>query len=171
MEENGAERDVDFAAEVETLSFEVAAGEAGERLDAYLAARVEGVSRTALKRLIEDGEVLVDGRARKASHKLRAGGRVEVELPPPAPSELTPEDIPLDIVYEDEDLIVVNKPAGMVVHPAPGTRSGPASSTGSTATRRACSSRRRRPPRTKTSRSSSARARSSSLTWRWRTES
>ena len=125
MDEGAAAREVgDLAAEVDVKTFEVGGAEAGERLDAYLAARVEGASRTALKRLIEDGEVLVDGRARKASHKLRAGGRVEVELPPPAPSELTPEDIPLDIVYEDEDLIVVNKPAGMVVHPAAGVRGG-----------------------------------------------
>ncbi|HEV2763602.1 MAG TPA: S4 domain-containing protein, partial [Pyrinomonadaceae bacterium] len=112
------------AAELDVRTFEVSAGEAGERLDAYLAARVEGVSRTALKRLIEDGEVLVSGRARKASHRLRAGEQVELELPPPAPLDLAPEDIPLDILYEDADIVVVNKPAGMVVHPEAGVRGG-----------------------------------------------
>jgi 23S rRNA pseudouridine1911/1915/1917 synthase len=110
--------------EVEALAFEVSAEEAGERLDAYLAARVSGVSRTALKRLVEDGDVTVDGRAAKPSLKLRGGERVEVEVPPPAPSDLTPEDIPLEIVYEDETVVVVNKPAGMVVHPAAGVAAG-----------------------------------------------
>ena len=108
----------------ESLAFTVAPEEEGARLDAYLAARVEGVSRTALKRLIEEGEVLVSGAARKASYKLRAGERVEAEIAPPAPLELAPENIPLDIVYEDGELVVVNKPAGLVVHPAAGVASG-----------------------------------------------
>src|SRR2546421_490292 len=110
--------------EAETLVFDVSEEDAGTRLDAFLAARVRGVSRTALKRAIEDGDALVDGRAAKPSHKLRAGERIEVELPAPPTAELTPEDIPLDIVYEDDDVVVVNKPAGMVVHPAAGVRSG-----------------------------------------------
>src|SRR5215207_9889871 len=110
--------------ETEALAFEVSEEEAGTRLDALLAARVEGVSRTALKRLIDDGEVLVAGRAAKPSHKVRAGDRVEVELAAPAPLDLAPEDIPLDIVHEDEEVVVVNKPAGMVVHPAAGVRGG-----------------------------------------------
>jgi 23S rRNA pseudouridine1911/1915/1917 synthase len=110
--------------EVETLLFEAGDGEAGERLDAFLAARIESASRTAVKRLIEDGDVLVDGRSSKPSYKLRAGERVEVELTAPPPLDLAPEDIPLDIVYEDDDLVVVNKAAGMVVHPAAGVRAG-----------------------------------------------
>ena len=110
--------------EAGALAFEASEEDAGARLDAFLAARVEGVSRTALKRAIEDGDVLVGGRAAKPSHKLRAGERVEVELPAPPPTELTPEEIPLDIVYEDEEVVVVNKPAGMVVHPAAGVHSG-----------------------------------------------
>src|SRR5437588_5261844 len=110
--------------EAETLVFDVSEEDAGTRLDAFLAARVASVSRTALKRAIEDGDVLVEGRAAKPSHKLRAGERVEVELPAPTPTELTPEDIPLDIIHEDDDLVVVNKPAGMVVHPAAGVRAG-----------------------------------------------
>src|SRR2546423_7450350 len=110
--------------EAEARAFEVSADEAGARLDAFLAARFASVSRTALKRAIEGGDVSVGGRAAKPSHKLKAGERVEVELPAPAPTQLTPEDIPLDIVYEDADVVVVNKPAGMVVHPAAGVHSG-----------------------------------------------
>ncbi|MDQ5839523.1 MAG: RluA family pseudouridine synthase, partial [Acidobacteriota bacterium] len=110
--------------EAEPLAFEVSETDAGARLDAFLAARFASVSRTALKRAIEDGDVLVAGRASKPSHKLKAGERIEVELPAPPTTELTPEDIPLDIVYEDADVVVVNKRAGMVVHPAAGVRSG-----------------------------------------------
>src|ERR671913_194706 len=86
--------------ETEALAFEVSEEEAGTRLDALLAARVEGVSRTALKRLIDDGDATVAGRAAKPSHKVRAGDRVEVELVAPPPLDLAPEDIPLDIVHE-----------------------------------------------------------------------
>ena len=110
--------------EAEPLAFEVSETDAGARLDAFLAARFASVSRTALKRAIEEGDVLVGGRASKPSHKLKAGERVEVELPAPPTTELTPEDIPLDIVYEDADVVVVNKHAGMVVHPAAGIHSG-----------------------------------------------
>ncbi|HKP73508.1 MAG TPA: S4 domain-containing protein, partial [Pyrinomonadaceae bacterium] len=104
--------------EAETLAFDVPGEDAGARLDAFLAARVEGVSRSTLKRVIDDGDVLVAGRVAKPSHKLKAGERVEVELPAPPPSEIEPEEIPLDILYEDEHVIAVNKPPGMVVHPA-----------------------------------------------------
>jgi len=110
--------------EAETFTFNVAAEEAGERLDTFLAARVASLSRSALKRLVDDGDVLVNGRVVKPSYKLRGGEEIEVETPPPPPLELTPEDIPLDIVHEDEDIVVVNKPAGMVVHPAAGVPSG-----------------------------------------------
>jgi 23S rRNA pseudouridine1911/1915/1917 synthase len=106
------------------LAFAAGVEDAGARLDAFLAARVEGVSRSALKRAIDDGDVLVEGRAAKPSHKLRAGERVELELPAPPPSEITPEEIPLDVLHEDEDVVVVNKPAGLVVHPAAGVHSG-----------------------------------------------
>ncbi len=110
--------------EVEALTFEVSAEEAGERLDAFVAARVAGFSRTVVKRAVEDGDVLVGGRTSKPSYKLRAGDVVEAEIPPPVPPELTPEDIPVEVVYEDGEVIVVNKPAGMVVHPAAGVRTG-----------------------------------------------
>ena len=110
--------------DTDALAFEVSGEEAGARLDAFLASRLAGVSRTTIKRAADDGDVLVDGRAAKPSHKLRAGERVEVELPPPPSHDLTPEDIPLEIVHEDEEVVVVNKPAGMVVHPAAGAHSG-----------------------------------------------
>ncbi|HVF27872.1 MAG TPA: RluA family pseudouridine synthase [Pyrinomonadaceae bacterium] len=108
----------------DVLTFEVSLSEAGERLDTYLAARIAGTSRTTLKRLVEDGDVLVVGRSSKPSYKLRAKDIIEVELTAPPSLNLTPENIPLDIVYEDDELIVVNKPAGMVVHPAAGVSSG-----------------------------------------------
>jgi 23S rRNA pseudouridine1911/1915/1917 synthase len=110
--------------EAETLAFDVAAEEAGARLDAFLAARVEGVSRSILKRAIDDGDVLVGGRVAKPSLKLKGGEHVEVELPAPLPSEVEPEEIPLDILHEDEEVVVVNKPSGLVVHPAAGVRTG-----------------------------------------------
>lgn len=110
--------------EAPTLAFRVASEDAGARLDAYLAARVEGWSRARLQRLIEDGDVLVGHLTAKSSYKLRAGDEIEVELTPPLSSEFTPENIPVEILYEDDDLVVVNKPAGLVVHPAPGLPSG-----------------------------------------------
>ncbi len=91
----------------------------GERLDAWLAARM-GISRTRAAKLVEEGRVLLEGARPRKSGMLAAGMRVEVELPPPEPVGVEPEAIPLEVVWEDEDLLVVNKPAGMVVHPAPG---------------------------------------------------
>ena len=124
LKPEGDAPDVQPEPEAATFAFDVSAEEAGARLDAFLAARVEGVSRSTLKRAIEDGEVLVGGRAAKPSHKLKGGEHVEVELPAPPPSEVEPEDIPLDILHEDEEVVVVNKPAGLVVHPAAGVPSG-----------------------------------------------
>lgn len=111
-------------AEAETLALDVPEEDAGARLDAFLASRVEGVSRSTLKRVIDDGDVLVGGRAAKPSLKLKGGERVEVELPAPPPSEVAPEEIPLDILHEDEEVVVVNKAAGLVVHPAAGVHGG-----------------------------------------------
>lgn len=98
--------------------------DAGERLDAYLAAHIEGWSRARLHRLIENADVLINGSVPKPSHKLRANDTIDIELTPTPSASFTPEDIPVEVVYEDEDLIVVNKPAGMVVHPAAGVDSG-----------------------------------------------
>ncbi len=108
------------------LSFDVHAHEAGERVDRMLAARAEDVtlSRSALAKLCDEGRVTVRGVAVKASYKLRAGDVVTVDVPPPPPSTAVPEDIPLTVVFEDRDLLVVDKPAGLVVHPAKGHASG-----------------------------------------------
>lgn len=115
-----------IAPEQESLSlvFRVAEEETGERLDAFLAARIEDWSRARLQRLIEDGDVLINGRTAKSSSKLRANDEIEVELTAAPPNEFTPENIPLEVVYEDDELIVVNKPAGLIVHPAAGVSGG-----------------------------------------------
>ena len=110
--------------EATTLTVIVAPEAAGTRLDAYLAAHVPAFSRTRLKQVIEDGDVLVGGRTEKPAYKLRAGETVELETPAPLAADFQPEDIPLDIVHEDEEIVVVNKPAGMVVHPAAGVGGG-----------------------------------------------
>ena len=95
-----------------------------DRLDRFLAAQVPELSRSAAQRLIEAGQVTVNGEPVKASYKTRPGDRVVVLLPGDEPLKLVAEAIPLQIVYEDTDLLVVDKPAGMVVHPAPGHSSG-----------------------------------------------
>jgi 23S rRNA pseudouridine1911/1915/1917 synthase len=104
--------------------FAVTHEEAGLRLDRFLSARAPDLSRTRLQSLIAAGRVAVEGRVRKASHRLRAGERVTVEVPPPVALDLVPEPIPLDVVYEDDALLVVNKPAGLVVHPSAGHGTG-----------------------------------------------
>ncbi len=94
---------------------------AGQRLDQFLATQIEGVSRSRVQLLLEQGDVLVDGLRPKASLKLRGGEQIVVTGEPhPAPLHATPEDIPLDVVYEDKDLAVINKPAGMMVHAGAG---------------------------------------------------
>jgi len=103
---------------------ELAVDEGGTRLDKFLAERVTGLSRSAIRRLIDTAQVLVNGAPAKASYKVRPGDLVVACVPQPDPEEPVAEAIPLSIVYEDQALIVVNKPAGMVIHPAPGHRSG-----------------------------------------------
>lgn len=111
--------------EPENLSFIVADEDAAMRLDAFLSAKIAGWSRARLQKLIAAGEVAVNERAAKSSYKLCAGDAVELELPPALDAaNFAPEEIPLDIIHEDEDLIVVNKSAGMVVHPAAGVVGG-----------------------------------------------
>ena len=95
-----------------------------QRLDAFLASSLDGLTRSQATRLIESGEVAVNGRAVSKSYKLASGEDIAVTLPEPEPVEAVPQDIPLDVVYEDADVIVVNKPSGMVVHPAPGHPDG-----------------------------------------------
>jgi 23S rRNA pseudouridine1911/1915/1917 synthase len=107
--------------EPEVHSF-AAAGD-GRRLDVTVAETLD-LSRNQAATLITGGRVLVDGRREKASYRLRAGETVSVEIPPPPGRAVDPEAIPLAVVYEDDDVLVVDKPAGMVVHPAPGNWSG-----------------------------------------------
>lgn len=99
------------------------AADAGVRLDAFLAGRMEK-TRSAVQKLIDQGSVQVNGSAAAKNTRLRVGDWVEVEVPPPEELDVKPQDIPLDIVYEDGDLLVVNKPKGMVVHPAAGNPDG-----------------------------------------------
>jgi len=106
------------------LTFSVTDDETGERLDSFLAARIQNWSRARLQRLIEDSDVLVNGRSAKSSYKTRAHDEIEIELTSLPSATFAPEEIPIEIVHEDDDLIVVNKPAGMVVHPAAGSSSG-----------------------------------------------
>ena len=105
----------------EPSTIEVPAEAAGQRLDQYLAAQLEGVSRSRVQMLMDQGDVLVNGEREKASLKLRGGERISITGEPhPAPLKATAEDIPLDVVFEDADLAVVNKPAGMMVHAGSG---------------------------------------------------
>ena len=111
--------------EEEILS--IIAEESGERIDALLARTLEGLSRSAAQRLLEEGRVTreEDGKALRKSDRVQAGERITVVLPELAEDlPLNPQDLPLDVVYEDDDLIVVNKERGMVVHPAPGHPDG-----------------------------------------------
>ena len=102
----------------------ITAQESGERIDALLARSVDGLTRSAAVRLIENGAVLVNGAAVKKNYKANAGDSISVEIPDTEELPLVPQDIPLQIVYEDKDVIVVNKKRGMVVHPAPGHPDG-----------------------------------------------
>ena len=94
------------------------------RLDAYIAQKCENLSRTMIQKLIEDGEILVNGQEKKISYKTKQGDVIEIHIPEAKEINLKAQDIPLDVVYEDDDIIVVNKPKGMVVHPANGNPDG-----------------------------------------------
>ena len=111
----------------DTLSMTVSSSDAGKRLDVWLSELLEGRTRSFIQKLIEDGSVQLNGKPtvkKDKNTRLTEGMQVEVNIPAPAAMELVPEDIPLQIVYEDADLLVVNKPKGMVVHPAPGNYTG-----------------------------------------------
>ena len=92
----------------------------GERLDAFLARAVDGLSRSGAQKLLEDGCVLRCGKPGKKNDKLNIGDEIQVDIPEPKPLDVAPVEMPLDIVYEDEDVLVLNKPKGLVVHPAAG---------------------------------------------------
>lgn len=96
----------------------------GERIDKFLSCRLEEVSRSYIQKLIKEGHVSVNGKPVKANYKLGAGDEISVEIPEAKEPDILPEDIPLDILYEDQDILVVNKPKGMVVHPATGHYNG-----------------------------------------------
>ena len=98
--------------------------ESGVRLDKFIADNAEGISRSFAARLCEEGRVSADGRTADKKLKLKGGEVIEIDVPEPETVEVIPENIPLEVVYEDEDVIVVNKPQGMCVHPAPGNESG-----------------------------------------------
>jgi len=107
------------------MKFEVGVDERGQRLDAWLCSKLAGMSRSRIQALIKAGCVRMNGRTGKRAHaKVAKRMQVEVTIPPVAPAELEGEDIPLDVIHEDESIIVINKPAGMVVHPAAGHSSG-----------------------------------------------
>ena len=107
---------------IETVTAEEA--DAGERVDKALAAKLPGLTRSVVQRLLAEGRVTLSGHPVPKNYKLRAGDTLEVAIPAPVEDEALPEDIALDIRYEDDDLLVVNKPKGMVVHPAPGHPDG-----------------------------------------------
>jgi len=101
--------------------FSLSADTSGVRLDLYVCQSCEGLSRSFVQKLIEDGHVSINGELGKPSRKVKIGDAILVNVPPPQPSpELVPEDLPLAIIYEDRDIVVVNKPAGLTVYPAPG---------------------------------------------------
>jgi len=109
---------------MEILTLQPNKEDAGTRIDAWLAANLEDMTRSAAQRLLEEGSVTKDGKALAKNYKLTGAETLEVSLPDPEPVDVVPQNIPLDIVFEDSDVIVVNKPKGLVVHPAPGHPDG-----------------------------------------------
>ena len=107
-----------------TRTLSVPTADAGARLDRWLAGQVPDLSRARLQALIDAGYVRVDGGVPKASRRLAGGEEIQLEIPPPAPETLAPEPIALSVVYEDDDVLVVDKPVGMVVHPGAGHATG-----------------------------------------------
>ncbi len=103
---------------------EITVFEAGVRLDKFVSENAENISRSFAAKLAENGQITANGRAVGKNYKTAAGDILKIDLPEAEEAQILPEDIPLDIVYEDDDLLVVNKPQGMVVHPAPGNYSG-----------------------------------------------
>ena len=106
------------------MNVTLTAEQSGQRADQFLAACLDGLTRSAAQKLLEGGHVVCRGKALKKNDRLKAGDQLTVLIPDPSPVELVPQAIPLDVAYEDEDVIVVNKPVGLVVHPAPGHPDG-----------------------------------------------
>jgi 23S rRNA pseudouridine1911/1915/1917 synthase len=109
---------------MEFLRFEIAQADDKKRIDVFLTEKIPEHSRSYIQKLIKDGLVLVNGEKAKPNFKVKPGCVIDVTIPPPQEISLQPEPMELDIVYEDDDIVVVNKPQGMVVHPAPGNYSG-----------------------------------------------
>jgi len=109
---------------MEIIELEAMNCDAGKRIDVFLAEKIDGYSRSYLKKVIEDKLVTVCGEVKKANYKLKLGDKIKVLMPSPVNLEIKPEDIDIDVIYEDDVLLVVNKPQGMVVHPAHGNYSG-----------------------------------------------
>jgi 23S rRNA pseudouridine1911/1915/1917 synthase len=109
---------------VDNYKFIIDEEEHEQRLDLFIAENIEKLSRTYIQKLITEGFVTVNGKDAKANYRLKSGDLIEATIPEPVPLVIEPEDIPLEIVYEDNDILVVNKPVNMVVHPAAGNYSG-----------------------------------------------
>ena len=109
---------------METVFLTATPEDKGCRLDQFLSDRLEELTRSAAQRLLEEGQVLLGDKPLKKNYKLTGGETLRVDLPDPEPIDAVPQNIPLDIAYEDDDLLVINKPKGMVVHPAPGNPDG-----------------------------------------------
>ena len=127
MEQNHSELEQEFDQELEeteSSAWTVEDEQAGERIDKFIAERMADLSRTQVQDLIESESILVNEKKSKPNYKLKAGDRITLVMPEPEEVTLVAEDIPLDVYYEDSDVIVVNKPRGMVVHPAAGHATG-----------------------------------------------
>ena len=109
---------------MENIVIHTAAEDAGERIDKFISNNADGISRSYASKLIEDGNVSINGKAVAKNYKIKGTETIEILLPEPVGLDIVPQNIPLDIVYEDNDLIVINKPQGMVVHPAAGNYDG-----------------------------------------------
>lgn len=109
---------------METINFRVDQEEQGIRIDKYLASRLPDYSRSFLQKLVGEGQVLAEGKPVKSNYKISTGEQISLSVPDAVEPEIVPEPIPLDILYEDASLLVINKPKGMVVHPCPGHYSG-----------------------------------------------
>ncbi|AII61331.1 RluA family pseudouridine synthase [Dehalococcoides mccartyi] len=101
-------------------TFKLVAETAGERLDKYITQKESGLSRSFIQELVSSGHILVNNQSAKPSLRLKTGDTITIEIPPETPSELKAEDIPLEIIFQDKDLLLINKPPGLTVHPAPG---------------------------------------------------
>ncbi|MFD0616395.1 RluA family pseudouridine synthase [Paenibacillus sp. GCM10027629] len=120
-----SEQQEQMGSEADVQEWTVTAEDHKERIDKYITESIEdNVSRSQIQLWIQDGHALVNGRVVKSNYKLAEGDRITLTIPEVSPVDIVPEDIPLDIAYEDHDVVVINKPRGMVVHPAPGHSSG-----------------------------------------------